>query len=224
MFDSLFLYAAVIGGCVLAFQLAMMLLGFGDDGGDLAGGDGFDVGGADGADFSGGMDGDLGGDLADADAAHHQTTWSEAADADLGHHSSPWFYEMLSIRTLSAAITFFGLTGKTTLAYGMNPTQALVCAGAAGIAAMYIVFWLFKQVYKLETSGNENIRNAVGKTARVYIPIPAESQGAGKVHFKMQQRLVEYQAVTQDQEKLATGDNVVVVGVVNSDTLEVAKA
>ena len=199
----------------------MIFLGMGEDGGDLAGGDGFD---AEGADFSGGMDADLGGDFSEVDAGSQPSSWSDAADIDISHQGSPWFYELLSIRTLSMGTTSFGLVGKIALRYGLNNIQAIVCASIAGFAAMYAMYWLFQQVFKLETSGNENIRNALGKNARVYIPIPADRQGAGKVQFKMQQRLVEYQAVTLDPEKLATGDNVVVVGVVNADTVEVAKA
>jgi hypothetical protein len=47
MVDAIFLYSAIIGGTVLAFQLVLMALGLGD-GGDA---DVADVAGADGADF-----------------------------------------------------------------------------------------------------------------------------------------------------------------------------
>ena len=214
MFNDVFSYSAVLGGVVLAFQFLMMLLGMGDDGTDLGGGDG--------ADFSAGVDADFDVELGEAD--HGQPTLSEAVDADIGHQYTPWFYELISIRTLSAAATCFGLAGKTCIDMGLNDMQAIVVATIAGFAAMYAVYWLFRQVFKLETSGNENIRNAVGKQARVYVPIPGRDGGAGKVQFKMQQRLVEYQAVTEEDDKLATGENVVVVGIVNSDTVRVVRA
>ena len=217
-FSEVFLYSAVLGGVVLAFQLLMMLLGLGEDGTDL-GGDGIDLGGADGADLSGGFDAEV--ELGEVD--HSQPTLSEAVDADIGHQHSPWFYELISIRTLSAAATFFGLAGKTSLDMGLNDTQSMAIAVFAGFVAMYTVYWLFKQVYKLETSGNENVRNAIGKHGRVNVAIPGNKGGAGKVQFKMQQRLVEYQAVTEEEEKLPTGENVVVVGIVNSDTVRVSR-
>jgi hypothetical protein len=125
---------------------------------------------------------------------------------------------------LSAAVTFFGLAGKTTLAYGYSPLGSLVLATLAGLAAMYIVYWLFKQVYKLQHTGTENIRNALGSAAVVYVPIPGKRAGAGKVTFRLQNRLVEYQAVTEDENRLATGEKVVVVAIVNSDTVRVARA
>ena len=210
MFDTLYLYAAIIGGTALAFQFVLMLFGFGGDGGDMS---------ADAGDVSTDADVSVGGD---ADH-HHHATWTEAADADLGHPGAHWFYEMLSLRTISAAVTFFGLAGKTAQARGMNDVPALVIALAAGGGAMYGVYWLFKQIYKVQHAGNENIRHAVGLPAKVYIPIPAGRAGVGKVMFRLQDRTVEYQALSDEQERLRTGEEVIVTGVISSDTVCVAR-
>jgi hypothetical protein len=211
--DTVFNLTALIGGTVLIFQFVLMLLGLGGDG-DLA---------TDGADLSGGVDAggiDMGGtDLATGDA-----TWHEAADADLGHPGAHWFYEVLSLRTLSAAVTFFGLAGITARAYSQPATISFVIATLAGVAATFIVYWLFKQVYQLQHTGTENVRNALGLSATVYVPIPAKRGGAGKVTFRLQNRVAEYQAVTDEEERLKTGEKVVVVGIVNSDTVRVARA
>ncbi|MEX0612582.1 MAG: hypothetical protein WD738_14005 [Pirellulales bacterium] len=227
--DTLFTLAALIGGTVLVFQFVLMLLGMGGDsdmtgadGGHFAGGDHFggaDVGSAD----VGGVDvGSV--DVGGTDMVTDHPTWHEAADADLGHPQAPWFYEVLSLRTLSAAVTFFGLAGKTALAYAYSPLGSFVLATVVGLAAMYIVYWLFKQVYKLQHTGTENIRNAIGASAVVYVPVPGQRAGVGKVTFRMQNRLVEYQAVTEDENRLPTGEKVVVVAIVNSDTVRVARA
>jgi hypothetical protein len=207
MLDFLYLFALLVGGTVLVFQFVLMLMGLGGDG-DVAG-----MGGAD-VDISG----DIGGELTGG------ADWHEAADADLAHPEGPWFYEVLSLRTLSAAATFFGLTGKTLLAYDHSQLFTFGWASAAGLAAMWVVYWLFKQVYKLQHSGNEDIRNALGRPASVYVPIPGNRAGLGKVTFRMQDRLVEYQAVTEDEDRLATGEKVVVVAIVNSDTVRVSRA
>jgi hypothetical protein len=216
MIDTIFIYSAIIGGTVLAFQLVLMALGLGD-GGD------HDFSGADGADFSGGVDladGDLSGD---ADHAHSHPTWTEAGDADLGHPGAHWFYEMLSLRTLGAAVTFFGLAGKTAQARGMGDASSIVVGLLVGVAAMYGVYWLFKQVYKVQHSGNENIRRAIGLPATVYVPIPAGRAGLGKVTFRLQDRTVEYQAITSEVDRLRTGEEVIITEIVNSDTVCVAR-
>ncbi|HJQ81988.1 MAG TPA: hypothetical protein VJ828_18625 [Lacipirellulaceae bacterium] len=212
--DTVFNLTALIGGTVLIFQFVLMLLGLGGDG-DLA---------ADGADLSGGIDAggvDVGGMEAGGtgDAA-----WHEAADADLGHPGAHWFYEVISLRTLSAAVTFFGLAGITARAYSQPATISFAIATLAGVAATFAVYWLFKQVYKLQHTGTENIRNALGLSATVYVPIPAKRGGAGKVTFRLQNRVAEYLAVTDEEDRLKTGEKVIVVGIVNSDTVRVSRA
>jgi hypothetical protein len=204
MWDTIFMLSAVIGGTVLAFQFVLMLFGLTHHDADL--------GGVHHGDFSTG------------DAAHHGG-WDHSADADAAHHSvGSWFYEVISIRTLSAAATFFGLAGLASLSYGNSPLHALVLASVAGAAAMYAVYWLYKQAYRMQHAGNENLRNAIGAQASVYVPIPGKRAGTGKVMFRLQNRVVEYQAVTEDDERLATGEKVVVVGIINSDTVRVSRA
>lgn len=228
MLDNLFSITALVGGTVLGFQFVMMLLGLshhGGDvgGGDLSGGDGIDAGGFDGA-VDGGLDGAFEADSSvSGDAPGDHTSWSAAADADLGHPDAHWFYEIISLRTLSAAVTFFGLVGKTALAYGHPPMASLVYATLAGLAAMYSVFWLFKQVYKMQNAGNENVRRAIGLPATVYVPIPGGRSGAGKVMFRLQDRTVEYLAITNESARMATGEKVVIVGIVNNGTVRVAR-
>jgi hypothetical protein len=206
MLDSLFSITALVGGTVLGFQFVMMLLGLGGDGDADVGADG-------------GFDGDFDGDV---DGSFDSDT-SLGHDAAAAHHGTFWFYEILSIRTLSAAGTFFGLVGRTLLAYGHTPIASLVYATLAGGAAMYAVYWLFKQVFRLQHAGNENIRRAIGLPATVYVPIPGAQAGAGKVTFRLQDRTVEYQAVTNESDRLATGEKVVVVGIVNAGTVRVAR-
>ena len=64
------------------------------------------------------------------------------------------------------------------------------------------------------------IDRAVGCTGTVYLRVPGAKGGAGKVHLALQNRTVEYQAVTAGEE-IPTGKPVKVVAVVNADTVEV---
>ena len=88
---------------------------------------------------------------------------------------------------------------------------------------MVLVAWVMQTLAKLQTDGSVRIERAVGAPAKVYLTIPAQKGGAGKVHVKVQNRLMEYQAVTSQRE-LPTGANVVVLGVVSPGTVEVAEA
>ena len=223
--DTAFTITALIGGTVLGFQFVMMLMGLGDDGGGAVGGEhAVGLGDADGAHAfgDGHMSTGVDGDILSGDASSGDHTWKDAANMD--HMGTHWFYEILSLRTLSAALTFFGLTGKMMRAYGHAPVASFLWAVLAGAAAMYLVYWLFQQVFKLQHAGNENIRNAIGQPATVYVPIPGGRKGPGKVTFRLQNRIVEYQAVTEDETKLPTGEDVVIVGIVSADTVRVTRA
>jgi hypothetical protein len=217
MFDALYFYAALIGGTVLAFQFVLMLFGFADHEGAL--GDGSHGAGSAGGDAS-----HAGGDIHDGGAGHGPGHAGHAGGDAPSQHIGHWFYEMLSLRTISAAMTFFGLTGKAALAQGVRQGPALVIALAAGYGALAGVYWLFKQVFRLQQAGNENVRLAIGAPATVYVPIPGGRAGVGKVMFRLQDRIVEYQAVTEDADRLATGEKVVVEAIVSADTVCVARA
>ncbi|MGD9636473.1 MAG: hypothetical protein AB7G28_03335 [Pirellulales bacterium] len=224
MLDTIFSIAALVGGTVLGFQFVMMLLGFAQHGpADIAAGHHVDLGGADG--FDGSLDGsmDTSGSLGHDAGLGHESGAGHTHQGDVSDHGAHWFYEVISIRTLSAAATFFGLVGKGLLTNGHTPLASFVYASLAGIAALYGVYWLFQQIYWLQNSGNEDVRCAIGLSATVYVPIPAAQSGAGKVTFRLQDRTVEYQAVTDEGLRLATGERVVIVGIVNLGTVCVAR-
>lgn len=203
MLNYLFMICAVFGGTILVIQFALMLLGFSDD---------FD-GAADGADFD--LD-------ADADGDHH-TSVSHAADADIDHPDTVWLFQMLSLKGIVAALTFFGLGGLWARSSEMPVGPSLAVASGLGFAAMYVIYWLMKQLYKLRTSGTVDIGNAIGLTGTVYVPVPPSAGGHGKVTLTIQGRSMEYEAVTDDPERLATGENIVVTEIVSSDVVRVAR-
>ena len=166
-----------------------------------------------------GLDGDHdigGGD--DFDAADHDV---HAGDGDL--HGSSWVFGALSFRSVTAALTFFGLSGLAANEAGLRPIFVLPISVVAGGTAMLAVAWMMRMLYGLKEEGNVRIENTVGQTARVYLTIPAHRKGAGKITVKVQNRTMEYQAVTKD-EKLPTGTHVVVTNVLSPDSVEVEKA
>jgi hypothetical protein len=63
----------------------------------------------------------------------------------------------------------------------------------------------------------------VGAQGTVYLGIPGNRAGIGKVHVNVMNRTLEYNAVTL-RDALPTGASIVVVGVINADTVEVAAA
>jgi len=116
---------------------------------------------------------------------------------------------------------FFGLIGMASLEAGLTTFLAWVVALGGGFLAMFAVHWLMKQLYELRQNGSIRIQRSVGRSGTVYIPIPPQRSGTGKIQLRMQGRIMEYAAVTAEQQKLSTGAKVVVVNVLTPTTLEV---
>ena len=85
---------------------------------------------------------------------------------------------------------------------------------------MMSVYWLMRSIKKLQADGSVRIHRAVGRHGTVYLRIPGNKSGTGKIQFNLQNRTMEYLAITAGPD-LPTGAKVVVIGIVNPTTLEV---
>lgn len=163
-------------------------------------------------------------DLGDThDLAGHEAAHDPAHDTHGEHHEtlSSWFVSLLTFRTVVAALTFFGLAGlAASREWGDGPTTRLI-AVIAGAGAMFLVATLMRTLSRLRAEGTLRIDRAVGQGGTVYLPIPGQRAGSGKVLLNLQNRTVECQAITA-QSDLPTGARVVVVGVIGPNTVEVA--
>jgi hypothetical protein len=157
----------------------------------------------------------------------HDTDTDTGGDADGdhgdGHGHGNGLFGMLSVRTATAAALFFGLGGLTARYYGAEEWQAFAAAAGAGALAFYLVAAVMRSLKGLKSDGTARIDRAVGHTGTVYLRVPGGRGGAGKVHLMLQNRTVEYQAITSGDE-LPTGRPIKVVAVVNADTVEVEPA
>jgi hypothetical protein len=228
----IFLVCAVAGGTLLVCQAVMALLGLGghlmdlDVGGDIdhdLSGDfhGGDVHGGDLHSDSGDLQHEAGGDAEHGESAAHHESASHGETG--GHGASTWLFQMISLRTMVAALTFFGLAGMAAKSSGASTPIVLAVALAAGCGAMYAVFWMMQTLAGLKADGTVHIQRAIGKEAKVYLPIPGHGAGAGKVFVSLQGRSMEYPATTSG-DRLAAGARVVIVNVVGQNTLQVQPA
>lgn len=190
--ESLFTWCAVIAGSLFAVQFVMLLLG-----------------------LHGGNDLDL-------DHSHIDMT---EADLDFDKHpdsfahSDAWFVGIVTFRSLVAAVAVFGLAGLAAMR-NLPSERAFMVAVLAGCGTLYLVGWGFKQLYQLQADGTVKLEDAVGCTGTVYLTIPGQHQGAGKVTVKVAGRTMEYRAMTNG-ESLPTGTPIVVASAISEDTLEV---
>ena len=205
MLVTVFAICAAIGGTILVLQFVMLLIGLGGEGLDI------DVD----HDLGGDFDVDFDGDVGDVDHGGHT-----AADHHVG---SSWLFGVISLRTVIAALAFFGLAGMAAGASGVGPLGQLAVGTVAGLAAMYGVYFLMLSLTKLKAEGTPRIQRAVGKHGTVYISIPAEESGTGKIQLNLQNRTMEYLALTPG-EALSPGAKIVVTDVITSNTVQVEPA
>lgn len=128
--------------------------------------------------------------------------------------------DLFSVRSISAGLCFFGLTGLAVREWDLPAALALPGAVLAGVLAAALVALAMRGMKRMETDGAVRPEGAVGRPATVYLSIPGQLAAPGKVHLFLQGRTVEMKAVSRDP--LPTGASVVVVDVVSPDTLEVA--
>ena len=156
--------------------------------------------------------------------ADHDTDTDHDTDHDNdGHGGGNWLVGALSVRAVSAALMFFGLGGMTALYYGAEEPAAVGVALGSAAAALYAIVAIMKALAGLKHDGTARVERSVGRTGTVYLRVPGARTGSGKVQVTLQNRTVEYQAVTAGTE-LPTGTPIKVVAVVNPGTVEVEAA
>ena len=126
----------------------------------------------------------------------------------------------LSIRTLASFLTFFGLVGWGGTNSGWPTWVTILVAFAAGASVMIFVAWVLRFFHKMASTGNLDPKTAVGSTARVYLKIPGERSGKGKVTVQVQGRSLEFEAVTAGPE-LPTGAACKIVAMRDAATFDV---
>ena len=129
--------------------------------------------------------------------------------------------DLLSVRTFSAGAMLFGAIGVWLHSHDFPGLLILPGALVAGLGAAISTAYITRQLLRLESSGSLRLENAVGQPATVYLPIPARRQGVGRVQFTLQGRTVELRAVSDENHVLPTGAAVIVVSILDNDTVEV---
>jgi membrane protein implicated in regulation of membrane protease activity len=150
----------------------------------------------------------------------HDTSGSH--DGSAGHDQSA-FLKLFSVQTISTFGTFFGLVGLATESLHWSPIAVAGAASLAGITSLWFVGRLMRGLAALQSQGNVDLQNAVGHTASVYLKIPANGLGHGRIMLQVQGRTVEAVAVSKDRE-LPTGASCRVIERKDDDTLVVEAA
>lgn len=149
-----------------------------------------------------GMDSDL-----DMDT---DVDFSDGDTMDLGGGLS-----LFSIRNLVNFIVGFGWGGVCFSTIFDSKILLSLAAIVVGFIFVWIYFVIRRQTKRLESNGAFNINLCVGKVADVYLRIPGEGRGLGKVQISVNGSIHEINAMT-DGPDLPSGAKVTVVEVVDN--------
>lgn len=206
---------------VLVMQIVLMLIGNSSDA-DV------DIqGGISDADISGGADFDGADGIGSSDGAFDIPSSADGSvsDADgIGDRGTASLFglRLLSLRSIIAFLSVGCWVGYT-LCYLMDWYFALILAIVSGTAAACGMAAALIGMEKLQSNGNLNPQNAVGKIGTVYLTVPPARSGHGKINVLIQERFAEYEAVTDSNEPIPTSSDIKIVGHVGANILLVEK-
>ena len=139
--------------------------------------------------------------------------------ADGGFEGDP----SMNLYTFRNLVNFLlGMSWTAILLQEQIASKALlmIIAFAVGALLVFAVMMLFKGLSKMQQSGNIDVyRSAVGCSGRVYLTVPAERKGAGKVQININNAVREYDALTDSEDDLKTGTSIKVTEVLDTNTL-----
>ena len=126
---------------------------------------------------------------------------------------------LLTFRNLVNFCLGFGWTAVLMHEKIQSSALLIVISVIVGIALVAIVMWIFKWLSGMQQTGNIDVhKSAVGCEGKVYLTIPGERKGEGKVQITINNAVREYDAVT-DGETIKTGTAIKVTEVINDYTL-----
>lgn len=125
---------------------------------------------------------------------------------------------LFSVRGIVAFFAVGGWIGVVMDATGVHLAITLIVSVFAGTISLIGIGLLMRATLKLQDKGNIALKNAVGKTAKVYITVPATGK-TGKVNLTLQGRYTECDALTKSGKEFRPGQMVEVTGMADSNTL-----
>lgn len=223
MLYNLFLICASLGGTMFICLFLLQLMGLGGHHTGVHSAPGSHAVGGHHSGFRGHLLRGLGvGRAHSRVAVAHQSNPSPSGHPAAGLQS--WLSAMFSFQGLVAGTTAFGLVGLAASSQGWTVLLVFPLACVGGIGASLFVAAALHILLTMDSDGTLHTEDMVGAQGTVYLSIPAGNAGLGKVVVHIQGRTAEFNAVSFQSAELKAGDDVVVVGVQKSGTLEVASA
>lgn len=130
---------------------------------------------------------------------------------------------LFSVRGIVSMLCIAGWSGFALCETALPTTVSVLIAISLGVLTLIGMAFLMRALQRLQSSGNIQVSNTIGKVGQVYIPIPANATAAGKINVTVQEKYSEFSAITMESEALTTGTYVRVVAVNDAGVLVVER-
>lgn len=140
---------------------------------------------------------------------------TDGTDADFGGHLASGHapFQLFSLRNMINFLLGFGWTGISFSKLITSPSLLAVLSLFVGLIFVSMYFIVLKQFQKLAEDNTFKLTDAVNKTANVYLSIPENKKGKGKILLSVNGSVREIDAITEHNAKIETGAVVSVVRV-----------
>ena len=132
-------------------------------------------------------------------------------DGNLDGGDSP--FQLFSLRNLINFLLGFGWAGVSLYNVIENNILLAIVAFLVGVLFIAFFFFIMRALLKLSEDNSFKIEDTIGKTADVYLSIPAAKTGKGKVFISVRGSTHELSAITNSVEEIKNGSLVKVVGI-----------
>lgn len=158
------------------------------------------------------------------------TAFGSDADTDVHTDFSHSFadgdgipFQLLSLKNIVGFFAMFGWSGLGFLSAGLAPGLVIFLSIVCGFIMMLAMAALFYFMSKLAESGNLKMKNAIGRIGEVYLMIPGNRSGIGKIQITVQGTLQTLDAITDDPEPIPMSSLVQVLTVIDEQILLVKR-
>ena len=143
------------------------------------------------------------------------------ADFDSNLDGGDHPFQLFSLRNLINFFLGFGWTGVSLFGVIENKFLLGVVAFIVGLIFIAVFFVVIKALMRLSEDNTFNIEETIGKTADVYMNIPAAKSGKGKVFISVKGTTHELSAITANANDIKNG-SIVKVLAIEGDVLVVS--
>ncbi len=131
-------------------------------------------------------------------------------------------FQLFSLRNLINFLLGFSWSGISFYTTFANKPLLILAAFVVGVLFVLLFFAIIKQLQKIAEDNSFQFANTLNKTAEVYLAIPENKSGKGKIMISVNGSFHELDAATEN-EKIPTGSIVKVIKIENNNLLIVEK-